>query len=138
MMYDENYKFVGIINPFDIYPDFVYPIFEKNGKYYFQKTNNTSITVFNEIKDNFRIEKIYLLNNEIASYINIKDQYSVGDEAIVAFQLEKDKIIISDIANFISYIKDFVTDDHILIEKIDTLLDCVNRKKNKLKKKILV
>lgn len=30
-----QYKLVGTMNMFDIVPDFVYPVFESQGKYYF-------------------------------------------------------------------------------------------------------
>ena len=129
------YKFVGVINFFGVCPDFVYPIFERDSKYFFQKTNNTIITSFNEIKDNLRINMIRFLDKDTTKFINIKDSYSVGDESVVAFQIDKNNFLISDVSYFVSFISKFVTEDHILIEEIGSFLDTVNRKKL-MKKKI--
>lgn len=118
-----------------MYPDFVYPIFEKDCKYYFQKTNNTLITSFNEIKDELRIKMINFLDKDITKFINIKNYYCVGNEAVVAFQTDVNEFLISDTSSFVSFISKFVTEDHILIEQIDIFLDRVNRKKL-IKKKI--
>ena len=71
-MKNNCYKFIGVINFFGVYPDFVYPIFEKDGKYYFQKTHNSMITSFNEIKDDLRINMIIFLDKDTTKFINIK------------------------------------------------------------------
>lgn len=135
-MENNYYKFVGVINFFGLYPDFVYPIFERDGKYYFQKTRNTLITSFNEIKDNLRINMINFLDKETTKFINIKESYSIEDEAVVAFQTDKNEFLISDTSSFVSFISSFVTEDHILIEEIDGFLDNVKRKKLTKKKNI--
>lgn len=128
-MKNNCYKFVGVINFFGVCPDFVYPIFEKEGKYYFQKTSNTLIISFNEIKDNLRTKMINFLDKETTKFINIKDGYYIGNEAVVAFQTDIDEFLISDTSYFVSFISKFVTEDHILIEEIDAFLDNVKRKK---------
>lgn len=133
-MEGNSYKFVGVINFFGVYPDFIYPIFENNGKYYFQKTDNTLITSFNEIKDSLRINMINFLDKNTTKFINIKDEYCIGDEAVVAFQTDTDQFLISDTSSFVSFISKFVTEDHILIEQIDTFLDNIKRKKHVKKK----
>lgn len=135
-MENDCYKFVGVINFFGVYPDFIYPIFMKDNKYYFQKTNNTFIISFNEIKDNLRINMINFLDKDTTKFINVKDDYYVGNEAIVAFQTDKNEFLISDTSSFASFISKFVTEDHILIEEIDTFLDNVRRKRMKKKKNI--
>ena len=135
-MENNCYKFVGVINFFGVCPDFVYPIFKKDDKYYFQKTNNTIITSFNEIKDNLRINMINFLDKDTTKFINIKNEYYIGNEAVVAFQTDKNEFLISDTSSFVSFISKFVTEDHILIEEIDTFLDNVKRKKLMKKKNV--
>lgn len=128
-MKNDCYKFIGVINFFGVCPDFVYPIFENDGKYYFQKTNYTIITSFSEIKDTLHINMINFLDEDITMFINIKNQYYVGEEAIVAFQANSNKFFVSNTSSFVSFISKFTTDDHILREEIDTFLDSVKRRK---------
>lgn len=128
---DDNYKFVGIMNRFGVQPDFVYPIFENDGKFYFSKSSNGIISFFREIKDINYIKKIHFLNSFEFNYLY--DYYDVGDEQIVAFQISEKDFFISDFNSFIPFIQNFKTDDYILAEEIDVFLDIVKRKKNKVK-----
>lgn len=129
------YKFVGVINFFGVYPDFVYPIFENDGKYYFQRCENCTIKSFNEIKDNLFLKMVLFMDSNVSMSIKIKSEYLIGDEPVIAFQLDKNNYFISDSTNFIPFISNFDTEDEILREEIDTLLDKINFKKNQEKKK---
>lgn len=131
---EDNYKFVGIMNRFGVYPDFVYPIFENNGKFYFPKASNGIIISFREIKDVNYIKKIRFLDD--FEFDNLYDYYDVGDEQVIAFQLNQKDFYISDLKSFVPFIKNYKTDDYILKEEIDVFLDIINREKNKIKVKI--
>ena len=77
---------------------------------------------------------INFLDKNTTKFINIKDCYCVGSEAVVAFQTDVNEFLISDTSSFVSFVNKFITEDHILIEEIDTFLDSVKRKKFMKKK----
>lgn len=131
-MEDNNYyKFVGVINFFGIYPDFVCPVFEKNGKYFFQRLENGIVTSFKEIKEEIYLMMIRFL--DVSKFKNINMKHFVGSKQIVAFQLDKNNFFIGDIDAVASLISTFETDDNILREEIDIFLDKVNRRNNSIK-----
>lgn len=133
MQNNDIYKLIGIINIFGIHPDFVHPIFERNGRYYIQRFQNNAIDGFIEIYKNKRLNMMRYL--EINSNINIKKLYTVGDKPIFAFQITKDNVFFSEIDNFVNFISDFETDDHILSEQISKFIDDFNQRKLLVKKK---
>ena len=56
---ENRYKLIGTMNMFGIVPDFVYPIFENNGKYYFENSyNSLEIDSFYEICEEKKISRI--------------------------------------------------------------------------------
>lgn len=133
MTNNNNYKLVGTINIFGIYPDFVYPVFENNGKHYFQHSENNIIDYFIEASKNKRFNIIRY--SEIDSNMNIKDIYTIGDKPIFAFQTDKSNIFISELDNFIEFISNIETEDYVLIEQISEFIDEVNLRKIQTKKK---
>lgn len=133
---NSSYKLVGILNLYGVYPDFVYPVFKKDDKYYFQCSENCLIKSFKEIKEKFYIQMIKLLDINKETSMT-KKEYSVGEEQIIAFQINKDNFLISNSTDFVPFISNFDTDDHILREEIDSFLYKVNNMKNN-KKRILL
>lgn len=133
MQNNDIYKLVGIINIFGIYPDFVYPIFERNGKYYLQHFQSNAIDSFIETSKSKRLNMIRYL--EINPNINIKKIYTVGDKPIFAFQITKDNVFFSEIDNFVNFVSNFETDDHVLSEQISEFIDDFKQKKSLIKKK---
>ena len=73
---------------------------------------------------------------KINTNMEIKEMYTLGDNPVICFRLNKDTYFISDIDNFVPFIKEFNTDDDILKEEIDYLIDGINRKNNEQKKRI--
>lgn len=55
---NNHYKLIGVINRFNINPNFVYPILEKDNKYYFQCISNNIIISFKEVPKNY-IQRSY-------------------------------------------------------------------------------
>lgn len=127
MIMKDNYRLTRVINIFGIYPDFVYPIFEKDGKYYLQHSENNAIDNFIDISEKKRFNALPHL--EIKPNINIKDTYTLGDRPIYAFQIDKDNIFISEINDFIKFVSNFQTDDHVLTEQISEFIDKVKLRK---------
>lgn len=119
-MNDTNqYKLFGTINLFDLVPDFIYPIFENKGKYYFQNSyNSIEIDSFDEICGEKYISRITPLPSSFNKLINVKEYYTVGDEPLVAFQTSKEKYFIGTSDIFNEFIKDIKIEDKILSERI--------------------
>lgn len=135
-MQNNNYKLIGVIDTLNMFPDFVRPVFKKEEKYYFQYGKNGVIYTFKEIPKemNNRILKISSIN--ISTNIELKENYSQGDDPVICFRIDKDTYFISDIDNSVAFIKTIETEDEMLKEEIDTFVDCVNRKN--YQKKMLI
>lgn len=130
-----KYNLIGVTLSQNDCADFVRPIFEYNGKYYFQYGKCGIIYTFKEIPKEFK-NKITLLSQiNISTNTVLKKEYTIGDDPVIALRLDRQNYFLSDIHNFIKFIKEYKTEDEILQEEIETLIDCVNREKNK--KKIL-
>ena len=130
-----NYNLIGVITSLNDCADFVRPVFEYNSKYYFQYGKNGVITNFKEIPKELK-NRVALLNQiNISTNTNLKKEYTIGEDPIIVLRLDRKNYFLSDINNFISYIKEYKTEDEMLKEDIDILIDCVKRKNNK--KKIL-
>ena len=130
-----KYNLIGVTTSLNNCADFVRPVFEYNGKYYFQYGKNGVITNFKEIPKELK-NRIALLNQiNISTNINLKKEYETGEDPVIALRLDRTNYFLSDINNFIKFIKEYKTEDEILKEDIDILIDCVKRKNNK--KKIL-
>lgn len=136
MIEQTKYNLIGVIFSLNECVDFVRPVFEYNGKYYFQYGKDGVITNFKEISKELK-NRIALLNKiEISTNINLKKEYTVGEDPIIALRLDRKNYFLSDINNFIKFIEEYETEDEILKEEIDMLIDCIKRKNNK--KKILI
>ena len=117
---DRNqYKLFGIMNMFDFVPDFVYPVFENQGKYYFQNSDNSiEIDSFYEICGEKHISRIKPLTSSFNRLIDVKEYYTVGDEPLVAFQTSEEKYFIGTSDIFNEFIKDIKIENGILSERI--------------------
>ena len=60
----ENYRLIGIMDMFGIVPNFVFPVFEKDKKYYFMTGDEATLKVedFLLIKES-AVERIIFINN---------------------------------------------------------------------------
>ena len=78
-----KYKLIGFINLFGVIPDFVFPVFENEGEYYFQHGNNDRIEEFEKVKGDLYKQIIPLIDrkNTIIDFF-IKFVYYVGPEGI--------------------------------------------------------
>ena len=114
-----QYKLVGTMNMFDIVPDFVYPVFESQGKYYFQNSDNSlEIDSFLEVDEEKTESKIKPLTSSFNELAGLKEHYTVGDEALVAFQTSEGKCFIGTSDNFNEFIKDIEIEDEIISKQI--------------------
>lgn len=132
---DKNkYKLFGTMNMFDLVPDFVYPVFESNGKYYFQNSDNSiEIDSFHEIYGEKHINKIKPL--ALSFNASKKEYYRVGDEPVVAFQTDKENYFVGTSDNFNEFIQGINIKNDILSKIIFEFQDEIKSAKSLKKKK---
>lgn len=88
------YKLFGIINLFDLVPDYVFPIFERDGALYFENCSDEEhIDEFYEIRSKSVLSRIKPLD-AISYDGDAKDEYEIGNTVIVGFQYEENKYFI--------------------------------------------
>lgn len=109
-----TYEMVGFLNMFDIVPDFVYPVFERNrkdNKYYFQSENEETLTIehFIPIKELY-IDKIIFFKNGINVSECRTRQVTLGSEPIFAFQYAEDHIQVGNHEELKEFFKNFKTE----------------------------
>lgn len=114
----KRYELIGFINMFNIIPDFVFPVFICDNKYYFQDGNNIQVDNFIEIKETV-YSKIQFKNDIKA---NLK-YLTVRNSPIYAFQINKNDIYYGKLKEFLNYIKRYNTEDSILQDEINNFIN---------------
>lgn len=131
-----RYKLIGTMNMLDIVPDFVHPIFENNGKYYFQNSyNSLEIDSFYEICEEEKISRIKPLTSSFNKLINVKEYYTIGDIPLVAFQTSDEKYFIGTGDVFCEFIKDIKIENEILSKSINDFKNEIKLAKSLKRKK---
>lgn len=125
-----NYNLIGVISSQNDCSDFIRPVFEKEGKHYFQYGKNGVICAFKEIPKELKNRILNLNKINVTTNTTIKETYKIGDDPIIAFRIDSQNYFISDIDNFLLFITTYTTEDEMLKEDIDMFIDCVNRKNN--------
>ena len=114
-MENKKYKLVGILNDLNLVPDMVYPIFmDSEGKLYWAFTVVTrqdkiidfNYKVFYALPDRF-IEKVQLLSNLTVTKENVKDEYSLGAEAISCVQTSDNEVYIGSKEKYLEFLKKY-------------------------------
>lgn len=121
----ETYKLVGILDLFGVVPNFVYPVFEKNGQYYFLvcDKNFKEIERFEPVKDSCVSRIVYLSN--LKTNMFQQTDFSKNSEPIFVFQLSEDEIFVAPISEAASFFETFKTENSILKKKIADFLNIV-------------
>lgn len=119
----DGYKFVGVVNLFDIYPDFLFPIYQKGEDFFFHNGEKNRIYNFDYVTKSVRKKIIFLHCKEIC-IINMskKEYFFVHDTPIYAFQSNDKEIICCDLGDMIKYLNEFKTEDTILIKQINSFI----------------
>lgn len=112
----QEYKLIGFINLFDVIPDFVYPVFECGGEYYFQHGKNDQIEEFELVRSDIHSKIVPLMASESTTI-------TIESNPIYAFQSD-DKTINHGCASYMrNYLRTFLTDDCLLRKEIDDFFD---------------
>lgn len=106
-----KYNLVGSVNLFGMIPDYVLPVFERNGNYYFQVSNlSGKIDTFVESSNTLKNCEINLLEN--SSLVNsFKNKYKVNDDAIIMYQMNEEKYFLGTFGEFSNFIDSQSTND---------------------------
>lgn len=119
----EKYKLVGIMNLFNIVPDFVRPIFENDNKLYFQISNEKTaiITEFVPVKENV-INNVILLNT-ITNNLKKREELTISNNPLFAFQTSEEYVFIGTFEEMRDFFKSFKADNQILSDEIRDFLN---------------
>lgn len=106
------YKLIGFLNLFDIVPDFVFPVFEHNGSFYFQNGKKDKIEMFEKVKDGLQDRIIQLKAKESLLL-------TIVSKPIYAFQKLEEDIEYGTAAQIAKVLNEYKTNDSILQKEIE-------------------
>lgn len=117
------YNFFGILNMFNICPDFVFPIFERNGIYFFEDVSEETgkIKGFVPVKQ----DAIYLIKSSENFKLSktLDSSFSIGSLALIAFQLSDSYLQIGTVSELKSFLSTYKTEDKILNDEIQAFFE---------------
>lgn len=115
------YKTYGIVNVFDIIPDFVFVVVERDGIFYFPYANELSkIKYFYNVPPSV-IKRIQPFSKFTCSKI-LDNELTVDSDFPFAFQVNEKDLQIGTSNELISFFSTYKTNDNILKEKIETFI----------------
>lgn len=113
-----RYKLVGFLNMFNIVPDFVYPIFEQSGQFYFQSGAYDKIDNFVPVKCEMypRISHIEYKGPQMTrkGHVITKDS-----KPLYAFQIGKNNFIFGNSRQMLGFFSKYIPHNPILKEQIE-------------------
>lgn len=116
---DREYQFVGAINLFGLYPDFLFPVYEREDEYFFHNGDKNRIYDFDPITESVRDKIVFLQSEQVKITDNTKKKYyHEQDPLVYAFQESPDEIFCSDLTGMVKFLISFTTDDGILQKQI--------------------
>lgn len=125
-----SYRLVGILNMFDVIPEFVYPVFEYEGNFFIQdRTSVNQILSFELLMNDNLIKSIIPLNKFRITFPNQKVNYSDGDDVLIGFQLSEDELFLGNFEAFKEYAKDLQIEDEFMKVEIPYYIEEMNQKK---------
>lgn len=113
----KRYRLVGFLNLFDVVPDFVYPVFENDGLYYFQDEKNGKIFDFVLVKSS-----VYSMITKIDKYKQIlgieKAILEIGSKSVFAFQIEKSKVVCGEDVYMLNFFQSYIAENEFIRKEI--------------------
>lgn len=135
-MANEKYRLIGSMCLFPTYPEFVYPVFEREGKFYFQVCEEaTIIDDFSEIRDDEHLALIRPLQEIPTRLGSIPKEFARGDNALIAFQPDESTVFFGNMEAFRTYLKKNPVKDEFVQEQIHSLKAREKNSKQYRKKK---
>lgn len=119
----ERYRLIGVMSIVGILPDFVFPIFEKDGKYYFINGDEETLKIESFVEvEKCAHERIVPLNNLKTNEIYQRD-FTKESEPIFAFQSSEIEVFIGFFKEIKAFLQSFETDNEILREDIEDFIN---------------
>ena len=101
----QEYKLVSVLNMFCAIPGWCYPIFEKDGKHYFEDGASSQIRSFTEYRGELPKKWTTPMKNISDSFQN---PFKIGSNTVYAIQLTVNEFVVTDNKEkFIARLKDF-------------------------------
>ena len=126
-MEKDMYQLVGILNVGDLKENFVYPIFEKDGDYYFENTFfEDRITSFEKVDGEEFQQNIEKIGEKVLLH-HPKIEYQIGDEAVIAFLEDEDHLFVGTIDQYISFYSDERKDHSFIQDVVNNMKDIKRR-----------
>lgn len=115
----EEYKFVGVVNLFSLYPDFLFPVYEKDNELYFHNGTVDRIIDFDPLSESAKNKVIFLddKNYHIINFVETAN-YSKDSSPVYAFQESEEVILCSNPSYMFRFLVNYNTDDEILEKNI--------------------
>lgn len=116
----KGYEFVGVVNLFNIYPDFLFPIYRKEDEFFFHNGKRNRIYNFDRVTESVRGKIIFLDCKDVCITNTSKNQYYFEhDTPIYAFQTNEKEILCAELGDMLKYLSLFTTKDTILEKQIN-------------------
>lgn len=113
----KRYKLIGFLNLFDVVPDFVYPVFESDGLYYFQDEYHGKITDFVLVKSS--VHSMITKTSEYKQILGIKKvELGIGSRSIYSFQIEKNKVVCGEDIFMLKFFQTYTTSNKAVKKEI--------------------
>lgn len=113
----KKYKLIGFLNLFGVIPDFVYPVFENDGLYYFQDEYHGKVIDFVLVKSS--VHSMITKTNEYKQILGIrKAVLEIGSKSIYSFQIEKNKIVCGEDVDMLKFFQTYTTDNKAIKKEI--------------------
>ena len=126
-MEKDMYQLIGILNVGDLKENFVYPIFEKNGDFYFENTfGKDKITSFEKVDGEEFQQKVERLGEKVLLH-HPKIEYQIGDDAVIAFLEDQDHLFVGTIDQYISFYSEKKQENSFIQETVHNMKE--NRKR---------
>lgn len=123
---DEGYKLVGILNMFDLIPDFIYPVFEKDGQFYFH------FGIMEELKTEEFLPIKTEIHSKIVKFDNLKVNNSFEGEVfnletapVFGFQTSENEVFLGHFAEMKKFLETFEAKEVFLRNEIKDFIECV-------------
>ena len=106
-MSTDVYKLIGTLDVMEIYPQFSWCIFEKDGKLYSSNCEDEDFEINYFGIVNMGFNKIKLINEENFKLLGLKTEYKVGDDIPLALRRNKENYVIGDIKEMVDFLKSY-------------------------------
>lgn len=118
----EKYKLVGILNVFDVIPDFIYPIFERDNQHFFQQGDDKSLKLeeFVLVKESV-IDRIVLLK-DLQVNASPQTEFTISSKPLFGFQFSDEEVYLGFYEEMKEFLLSFETEDTILKKEISDFL----------------